>query len=253
MSENPPPSAAVFDAWYADMQTNPRKDEIQRRHLGLPLGIASTSAFPWDGVGLAVLQLQLATGSTMVDLGCGRGDYGLEVASRTGAKLIGVDFSTEAIRQARQHAERRGIAADFRVGTLDSTGLDDQSIDAILCIEAIQFAASPPAAYAELRRILVPGGRVVLTSWEAVGPGAAELPERLRAVDLGSGLAGAGFVNIVVTERPDWRSLERAMWEEAAALDPAGDPALQSFHDEGVRSLAGWDLLRRVVAHASAP
>jgi hypothetical protein len=42
------------------------------------------------------------------------------------------------------------------------------------------------------------------------------------------------------------------MWEEAAALDPGDDPALRSFHDEGVRSLAIFDLLRRVMADATA-
>jgi hypothetical protein len=42
------------------------------------------------------------------------------------------------------------------------------------------------------------------------------------------------------------------MREEAAALDP-GDPALRSFHDEGVRSLETFDLVRRVIATASAP
>ena len=40
------------------------------------------------------------------------------------------------------------------------------------------------------------------------------------------------------------------MREEAAALDP-GD--LRSFHDEGVRSLETFDLVRRVIATASAP
>ena len=43
------------------------------------------------------------------------------------------------------------------------------------------------------------------------------------------------------------------MWEEAAALDPGDDPALQSFHDEGVRSLQIFDRVRRVLATATAP
>jgi hypothetical protein len=42
------------------------------------------------------------------------------------------------------------------------------------------------------------------------------------------------------------------MWEEAAALDPGDDPALQSFHNEGVRSLDTFTLLRRVMATATA-
>ncbi len=42
------------------------------------------------------------------------------------------------------------------------------------------------------------------------------------------------------------------MWTEAAALDPGDDPALQSFHAEGVRSLDTFTLLRRVMATATA-
>ena len=43
------------------------------------------------------------------------------------------------------------------------------------------------------------------------------------------------------------------MWQEAVALDPGGDPALRSFHDEGVRSLEYSGALRRVMAAATAP
>ncbi|HXZ77820.1 MAG TPA: hypothetical protein VEH31_44070 [Streptosporangiaceae bacterium] len=43
------------------------------------------------------------------------------------------------------------------------------------------------------------------------------------------------------------------MWEQAAALDPGDDPALRSFHDEGVRALETFDLARRVIATATAP
>jgi len=43
------------------------------------------------------------------------------------------------------------------------------------------------------------------------------------------------------------------MWTEAAALDPGGDPALRSFHDEGVRVLTTFDLVRGVMATATAP
>jgi len=56
-----------------------------------------------------------------------------------------------------------------------------------------------------------------------------------------------------VKERPGWRDGERAMWEEAAALDPGDDPALRAFHEEGVRSLPILGLTRRVMASATAP
>jgi hypothetical protein len=54
-------------------------------------------------------------------------------------------------------------------------------------------------------------------------------------------------------DRLGWRACERAMCEEAAALDPGDDPALRSFHDEGVRSLEIFGLVRRVIATATAP
>jgi SAM-dependent methyltransferase len=245
--------AAYFDGWYADMTGSPVKDEIQQRHLGLPPYLLSTSLLGWDGIAEVVAGLRLPPGGALVDLACGRGGYGLEIAARTGARLTGVDFSAEAVRQAREQARRLGATADFRLGDLSATGLAAGSADAVLCVDAIQFAPQPDAAYREIRRILTPAGRVVLTCWEPVHPGDERLSERLRRTDLGAGLTAAGFEDIEVHDRPDWRARERAMWEEAAALDPADDPALRSFHDEGIRAQDTFDLLRRVLATATAP
>jgi SAM-dependent methyltransferase len=249
----PPRSAEYFDGWYADMARSPVKDEIFQRHLGLPPDLLSTSLLGWAGIAEVTAALRLSPGQTLLDLACGRGGYGLEIAARAGATLVGVDFSAEAIRQARQLAQRLGRAADFRVGDLAATGLDDGSVDAVLCVDAIQFAGQPDAAYGELRRVLAPAGRVALTCWESLDRDDGRVPARVRGVDLGAGLAAAGFSEVEVGERPGWRDCERAMWQEAAALDPGDDPALRSFHDEGVRSLATFGLVRRVLATASAP
>ena len=253
MAEPPPRSAEYFDGWYADMDRSPVKDEIEQRHLGLPPHLLSTSMVTWDGIAEIVEALRLRPGDAVLDLACGRGGYGLEIAARTDVRLVGVDFSAEAVRQAQRQAELLGRTVDFRVGDLVATGLDDGSVQAVLCIDAIQFAVPPEAAYAELRRVLAPGGRAVLTCWEALDRDDLRLPERLRVVDLGAGLAAAGFAEVDVQEKPAWDAVEHAMWTEAVALDPAGDPALQSFHDEGVRSLATHDLRRRVLATATAP
>jgi 2-polyprenyl-3-methyl-5-hydroxy-6-metoxy-1,4-benzoquinol methylase len=103
--------AEYFDGWYADMTGSPVKDEIQQRHLGLPPHLLSTSLLGWDGIAEAAAGLRLFPGGTLVDLACGRGGYGLEIAARTGARLIGVDFSAEAVRQAREQARRRTSAS----------------------------------------------------------------------------------------------------------------------------------------------
>jgi len=254
MSDTAPAlDAAYFDGWYANMASSRAVDEIHQRHLGLPSHLLSTSLLGWDGIAEVVEALRLPPGGLLVDLACGRGGYGLEIAARTGARLVGVDFSAEALRQARKLARQLGRAADFRVGDLAATGLDGESANAVLCVDAIQFARQPAAPYQELRRLLAPGGRVVLTGWEAVDRGDPRLPDRIRNMTLGAGLAEAGFDEVEVQERPEWRESERAMWEEAAALDPGGDPALTSLHDEGVRVLATFDLIQRVLAAATAP
>src|SRR5215470_18369644 len=163
MDARPESPAEYFDGWYAAKTVSPVVDEIHQRHFGLPPRLLSTSSLPWDGIAEVVAELRLAPGRTLVDLACGRGGYGLEIAARTGARLTGVDFSAEAVRQAREQARRLGMAADFRVGDLSGTGLEAGSADAVLCVDAIHFAPRPEAAYGEIRRIVTSSGRVVLT------------------------------------------------------------------------------------------
>ena len=149
----PPEPAALaeyFDHWYADMTVSPVKDEIQQRHLGLPPHLLSSSLLGWEGIAEVVTALRLSGGATLVDLACGRGGYGLEIAGRTGARLVGVDFSAEAVRQATERARRLGAAAEFRVGDLAATGLAGGSAGGVLCVDAIQFAPHPQDAYAEI-------------------------------------------------------------------------------------------------------
>jgi SAM-dependent methyltransferase len=248
-----PLSAEYFDRWYASMASSGISDEIQQRHLGLPAHLLSTSLLTWDGIGDVTRALQLAASGTLLDLACGRGGYGLEVASRTGAGLVGVDFSAEALRQARQQAAWLGRDAEFRLGDLTATGLDAGSVSAVLCVDAVQFADPVAASFAEMRRVLAPGGRAVMTGWEAMDPDDERVPARLRQTSFAVGLAAAGFTAVQVVECPAWRERERAMWEEAAGLDPGTDPSLQSFHDEGVRVLQTFPLVRRVLATAVAP
>jgi SAM-dependent methyltransferase len=246
-------SAEYFDGWYANMASSGISDEIQQRHLGLPAHLLSTSLLTWDGIAEVTEALELTEAGTLLDLACGRGGYGLEVARRTGARLIGVDFSAEALRQARQQAGRLGRDAEFRVGDLTATGLDAGSVSGVLCVDAVQFADPAEAAFAEMRRVLAPAGRAVVTGWGALDPADDRVSAWLRRMDFAAALAGAGFTKVEVLDRASWRERERAMWEEAAALDPGADPSLQSFHDEGVRVLVTFPLIRRVQAIGVAP
>jgi 2-polyprenyl-3-methyl-5-hydroxy-6-metoxy-1,4-benzoquinol methylase len=98
------------------MSGSPVKDEIQRRHLGLPPRLLSTGLLGWAAIAEVAEALRLFPGDTMLDVACGRGGYGrggygLEVAARTGARLVRVDFSADAVRQGCEHPWRLGRTA----------------------------------------------------------------------------------------------------------------------------------------------
>lgn len=251
----PDPEARYFDAWYADMQASPTRDALFGAALGLPPELESTSLLPWDGIADVAAALRLPQGGHLVDLACGRGGYGLELAERTGARVTLVDYSRVAVARAAEKAVERGLAERARavVGSLLATGLADGVADAVVVVDAVQFVSERVAALREVRRVLRSGGRAVLTCWEPVAASDDQLPERLRGIDLAAELQAAGYDEVHVVERPDWRAQERALWERMAALDGRDDPAVASMVEEGTRSLADWDRVRRVLATATAP
>jgi SAM-dependent methyltransferase len=248
-----PRSAEYFDGWYADRVATPTVDEIMNRHMGFPPG-ARAGTVPAEAIPELAGELRLAPGSTLLDLACGRGGYGLLIAREAGTSLIGVDFSARALAEAREQAARMGVGnASFRVGELTAAGLPGASVEAVLCTDAIQFPDEPARAYGEIRRVLKPGGRVALTCWEPLDRGDERLAIRVRRANLSAGLHQAGFTDVEVRDRPSWLAREHALWEEAVSLTPGDDPALRAFHAEGLKSLQWTALLRRVLAVATSP
>ena len=248
-----PLSAEYFNGWYADQAATQVVAEIMNRHMGFPPGTRAGTV-PAEAIPELAEALRLRPGSILLDLACGRGAYGLLITRQAGTSLIGVDFSAQALGEAREQAVRTGVSnASFRIGDLTATGLPDASIDAVLCTDAIQFPDEPANAYEEIRRVLKPGGRAALTCWEPLDRNDERLSPRIRRANLGAGLHQAGFTDVEVRDRPSWLARERALWEEAVTLDPGDDPALRSLHAEGVKSLQWIPLLRRVLAVATNP
>ncbi|GGM85935.1 hypothetical protein GCM10011609_22790 [Lentzea pudingi] len=242
-------SAEDFDRWYADRAASPLADDLVRRTLGLPPDLDSTSLLGGTGLDEVVAALRLGQGRVLLDLACGRGGYGLEIARRTGCRLVGVDFSAVAVEQAR----RSSGGGDFRVGTLTATGLSSSSVDAVLVVDAMQFAESKPDALRECLRVLRPGGRLAITCWQPADPQDERVWRRIRELDLARQLPDAGFTDVEVTDRPAWREQEKRMWEEALATDAPDDPAMVSMQQEARSVLAGFDRKRRVLATATRP
>ncbi len=120
------------------------RDQIVRKALGLPPEMDASGLLPWAGVTELAAALNLAPGQLLVDLGCGRGGYSLEIARQTGARLLGLDFSPVAVATARVRAASADIAghAAFCVGNITANGVGTGAADAVLCIETIMFVGA---------------------------------------------------------------------------------------------------------------
>jgi SAM-dependent methyltransferase len=159
-------------------------------------------------------EVNVGPGETLVDLGCGRGGAGLWVAAATGARLIGIDIAEAPLVHARTRATAMGMGAVFRRGEFEAAGLEDGSVDAVMSVDALLFTPDKARALVELRRILRPGGRLVLTTWDYSGQPVNRPPQ---VPDHRPLLEPAGLLLIAYDETADWRGRQERI--DAGLLD----------------------------------
>jgi SAM-dependent methyltransferase len=245
-----------FNEWYAGMRGAGRRDRLWQELLGLPPELVSTSLLSMSGLREVVGILDLQPDQVLLDLACGRGGYGLWLARETGCRLVGVDFSTVAVEDARRRVADFGLdgRAEFHVGELEAIGLPEASVHAVVCVDAIQFAGDHTAAAAEICRVLRPGGVAVLTTWGPLDPSDEVLPTRIRDLDLARALPTGGLVDVQVLDRSDWLAGERALWSAVLAADPAEDREIAEMREEAEFSTTTLlPRVRRVLATGRAP
>jgi SAM-dependent methyltransferase len=84
--------------------------------------------------------------------------------------VIGVDPAERLLEVAATAAEDRDLDAEFVVGEAASMPVSNAEADAIVSVFGVIFAPDPPAAAAELARVMKSSGRIVLAAWMPGGP-----------------------------------------------------------------------------------
>jgi ubiquinone/menaquinone biosynthesis C-methylase UbiE len=140
-------------------QTTPAPAEVYEQHLGPAMFI------PWSRVLLE--HAAPRAGERVLDLACGTGIVARQVAPLVGRKgrVVGVDVSPDMLAVAQSRPAPGGAPIEWREAEAAATGLPDDAFDVVLCQQGLQFFPDRTTALREVRRVLTPGGRVVLSVW----------------------------------------------------------------------------------------
>lgn len=112
--------------------------------------------------GLAEALLRLLPPMIIADLGAGEGVFSLLLA-QSARRVIAVDSSAKMIEVGREQAQRHGVEnVEFRLGDMEAIPIGGAEVDLVFFSQSLHHALHPERALEEARRILRPGGRVVI-------------------------------------------------------------------------------------------
>ena len=156
----------------------------------------------WQG--LAETLLKLLPPMVIADLGAGEGTFSQLLAQRA-LQVIAVDNSEKMVEFGRDLAARHGVTnLDYRHGDLESPPIEPESVDLAFFSQSLHHAPHPQKAVDAARRILKPGGRIVILdlvrhSFEEARELYADLWLGFAEVEIDEFLRRAGFRNVEIS------------------------------------------------------
>jgi SAM-dependent methyltransferase len=113
---------------------------------------------------LAFLRTEVRPGDRALDLGCGIGDFTAALA-QAGARAVGVDVAQAALARARARYSAAHPPLDFRLVPIDGPlPFEVGAFDLVWASEVIEHVADTARWLSEVRRVLAPAGRLLVTT-----------------------------------------------------------------------------------------
>lgn len=152
-------------------------------------GQYETTALELEPAARRVIELaQILPGERALDLACGTGNAAL-LAAKAGASVTGLDASQRLVGVAAARAAAENIHAQWLTGDLQQLPFANGSFELVTSIFGVIFALDPQRAISEIIRVLVRGGRALITTWVPDGGIDAAVGIAVRAVSAAAGQA----------------------------------------------------------------
>jgi cyclopropane-fatty-acyl-phospholipid synthase len=187
------------------------------------------------GCGVPTELADMQPGDHVLDLGSGAGLDAFTARKIVGAsgRVVGLDMTPEMVEKARRNAETLDFDnVAFVEGDIEAIPLDDESFDVVISNCVLNLVPNKERAFAEMHRVLRPGGRFCVSDIVTVG----DLPDAVRR----SAALYAGCISGAVDEGAYLSHLEAAGFEgvEVARRKPVDVPAevlLEHADEDDVR------------------
>jgi arsenite methyltransferase len=157
---------------YTDVSTDPAKDFLfptgrsWAEDLGYPSELARVperTVESFAGVANPHVLGRIEPGQVVLDLGCGAGTDLLIAAQMVGpeGRAIGIDMTPTMLERARASATEMGLEnVELHQGLIESLPVPDESVDVVISNGVIDLVPDKDAVFAEIDRVLRPGGRL---------------------------------------------------------------------------------------------
>ncbi|HYI16499.1 MAG TPA: methyltransferase domain-containing protein [Thermomicrobiales bacterium] len=180
--------------------------------LAADYDVAGPGCFAWYGRRLVEVA-GVASGDRVLDVATGRGAVLVPAAERvgTGGSVTGIDLSEEMVGIASGEGARFGDRAQVRLMDAEQLDFPDETFDHVLCGFGIMFFPNCDRTLGEFRRVLKPGGRIGVSTWQVsqahdlsvvlneLGLGRGDEPGWITDPDQLNGvLSSAGFTGVRV-------------------------------------------------------
>jgi demethylmenaquinone methyltransferase/2-methoxy-6-polyprenyl-1,4-benzoquinol methylase len=109
-----------------------------------------------------LVQAPGTAGRVVLDVAAGTAGVSLQIADRTGARVIGLDLTEQMLRQGAQNVAAAGASDHVSLvnARAEQLPLADASVDALTFTYLLRYVSDPQATVAELARVVRPGGTV---------------------------------------------------------------------------------------------